>query len=123
MNKINPTLSIRSNTRKCVAAESESPIPLQSAMYAARHIGHFGSIARIAPGMVDKNAFQMIHFQGATDALRGLSRAHHEVLDKELAPTLEKIGQCYLPFRCVEDIFLLDLHPRQRAAFGAQLVA
>src|SRR5438874_11513909 len=52
MNKINPTLSIRSNTRKCVAAESESPIPLQSAMYAARHIGHFGSIARIAPGMI-----------------------------------------------------------------------
>jgi hypothetical protein len=52
MNKTNPTLSIRRDTCKCVAAENESPIPLQSAMYAARHIGHFGSSARIAPGMI-----------------------------------------------------------------------
>jgi len=52
INKINPTLRIKSDKRKCVAAESESPIPLQTAMYAAKHIGHFGSIARIAPGMI-----------------------------------------------------------------------
>src|SRR6266536_487772 len=72
---------------------------------------------------MDKNAFEMVRFEGATDALRGLSGPHHEVLDKELTPTLEKIGQRYLPSRRVEDIFLVDLHPWQGTAFGTQLVA
>jgi hypothetical protein len=32
------------------------PIPVQSARYAARHIGHFGSSARIAPGIIQPKA-------------------------------------------------------------------
>src|SRR5437879_11149699 len=52
INKANPALRARSDTRRCVAAESEIPTPVQIAMYAARHIGHFGNIARIAPGMI-----------------------------------------------------------------------
>ena len=42
-NKIDPTHRIRSTARKWVAADSESPIPVQTATYAARDIGHFGS--------------------------------------------------------------------------------
>src|SRR5436305_4902017 len=80
-------------------------------------------VADIVILKMDKNAFEMVHFQGAPDALRGLSGTHHEVLDKELAPTPEKIGQSHLPMRRVEGIFLVDLHPRQGAAFRAQLVA
>ncbi len=38
---------------------------------------------------MDQNAFEMVDFQRATDALRGLSGPHHEVLDKELATTGE----------------------------------
>ena len=41
--------------RRCVAAESEIPTPVQIAMYAARHIGHFGNIAMITPGMIQPN--------------------------------------------------------------------
>ena len=51
-NKINPTHRITDAARKCVATENESPIPVQTATYAARHSGHFGSSARIAPGMI-----------------------------------------------------------------------
>jgi len=41
--------------RRCVAAESEIPTPVQIAMYVARHIGHLGNIAMITPGMIQPN--------------------------------------------------------------------
>src|SRR4029434_7133740 len=51
-NKIDPTHRITSATAKCVAAENESPIPVQTATYAARHIGDCGVSAKIAPEMI-----------------------------------------------------------------------
>src|SRR6266496_4989459 len=49
-------------------------------------------VSNIVVLKMDKNAFDVIHFEGTTDALLGLSGPHHEVLDKKLAPALEKIG-------------------------------
>ena len=83
----------------------------------------YDGVADIVVLQMNENPFDMVDFQRATDTLRGLSGPHHEMLDKELAPTLEEIRQRYLPFRRVEDIFLVDSYPRQGAAFGAQPVA
>src|SRR6187399_3205844 len=47
----------------------------------------------------------------------------HEVLDDQLVSPREEVRKGHLAARCVEDVVLLDLHPRQLAPFGAQLVA
>lgn len=39
-----------SNSLILAAVETERPTPVTIAMYAARHSGHFGKKARIAPG-------------------------------------------------------------------------
>jgi hypothetical protein len=44
-------------------------------------------------------------------------------MDDELAVVAEQLGERLLPFRRVEDILLLDLDPRQRAALGGDQVA
>ena len=67
INKANPTLRTRSDTRRCVAAESEIPTPVQIAMYAAKHIGHLGNIATIAPGMIQPKT--SIHRRGNVRSL------------------------------------------------------
>jgi hypothetical protein len=46
------THTMINSTRTLPTAATESPSPVQSAMYAARHIGHFGISARIAPGII-----------------------------------------------------------------------
>ena len=58
-NRRSPAHRTKSAVRKYVAAVNESPIPVQAAMYAARHIGHFGISARIAPGTIQSTRSTM----------------------------------------------------------------
>ena len=46
------THAMINRTLRFAAAATESPSPVQSAMYAARHAGHFGISARIALGRI-----------------------------------------------------------------------
>jgi hypothetical protein len=46
------THRIRSDVPRCAAVESESPSPVPTATYAARHAGHFGMNAKIALGTI-----------------------------------------------------------------------
>jgi len=51
----NPSITKHPTTnpvRNTVATENDNPIPVASATYAARQIGHFGISARIVPGMI-----------------------------------------------------------------------
>jgi hypothetical protein len=45
-----PTHRINNENCRLLAPGSESPTPVQTATYAAKHMGHFGISARIAPG-------------------------------------------------------------------------
>jgi regulator of RNase E activity RraA len=45
------------------------------------------------------------------------------MLDHQLAAALEEIGQRALAVGRVEDVLLVDAHPRQRAALLGELVA
>ena len=72
---------------------------------------------------VRQDPVYVIDFERATDALRRLSRRHHEVLDEKLAATVEQVRQRELAFRGVKNVFLIDLHPRQRPSFRSQLIA
>src|SRR5437899_5503306 len=46
----------------------------------------------------------MVDFEGATHALPLLAGSHHEVLDEELATSVEQIVKRNLALRCVEDV-------------------
>jgi hypothetical protein len=62
----------------------------------------------------------MVDLEGAPHALPGLARSHHEVLDEELAPAVEEIGERHFALWPAEDIALLDLHPGQGPPLGGQ---
>ena len=49
--------------------------------------------------------------------------AEHEVLHQQLAPAFEQVGERAPALGRVEDVVLLDAHPRQRAALAGDLVA
>ena len=65
----------------------------------------------------------MIDFKRAANALRLLPGRDHEVFDEKLAASIKQLRQHDLAFRRVENIFLVDLYPRQRATFRGQLIA
>jgi hypothetical protein len=46
----------------------------------------------------------------------------HEVVDDELTPPIEQINQARLACRSLEDVFLVDLDHRERAACGVHRV-
>jgi len=50
-------------------------------------------------------------------------RTEHEVIDDQLAAPVEQVGEGLLPVRPLEDVALLDPHPGQLAALGAQPIA
>lgn len=66
-----------------------------------------------------QRAFDMIGSEGTADAARFPTGAEHEVMDDQLAAPVEQIGERHVATERIEDIFLLDLHPRQGATFGA----
>jgi hypothetical protein len=60
-----------------------------------------------------------MNFERAADILRHLPRRHHEGLDEKLTGPIEQLSQRPLAFRSVENILLVDLHPRQRSTLAA----
>jgi hypothetical protein len=72
---------------------------------------------------VRQDSIDVIDFERAADALRLLPRRQHEVFDEKLAASVEQLGQRHFAIRPIENIFLVDLHPRQRPAFRGQLIA
>src|SRR5262245_39112723 len=54
------------NVRKCVAVESERPIPVPAATYAATQTGHLGSSSNVAPGTIQP-AISPLRRQGDAD--------------------------------------------------------
>src|SRR5260370_9726004 len=65
----------------------------------------------------------MVGQEGAARAPLLPARAEHEVVHDQLASAVEELSQRRLARRPLEAIGLVHLHPRQRAARGAQLVA
>ena len=45
------------------------------------------------------------------------------MFDEQLASSVKQLGQRHLAFRRIKDVFLVDLHPRQRATLRGQLIA
>jgi hypothetical protein len=84
-----------------------------------RHDG----VGDIVAMQVYEHPFDMVDFEGATHALRDLAGPHHEVLDEELAASVEQVGERDLAFRRVEDVLFLNLHPRLLAPLAAELIA
>src|SRR5262249_10351825 len=80
-------------------------------------------VAQIVVLEVHEQAGDVIDLERAADALRDLAGSHHEVLDEELAPAVEQIGEAHPALRCVEDVLLLDPGPRELATELAELVA
>src|SRR5262249_32815188 len=84
-----------------------------------RHDG----IGDVVVMQVLEQSLEMVDFQGATHALRDLVWSHHEVLDEELTAPVEQFGKRDLAFRRIENVFLLNLHPRQLAPVVAEFIA
>src|SRR5438034_1864677 len=72
---------------------------------------------------VDDVGVEVVGPERAALAAGVVVRSEHEVVDDELAPALEELGEGPLAVRRVEDVLLLDAFPRQRAPLFAQLVA
>src|ERR1700733_7333751 len=70
-----------------------------------------------------QQAFEVVHFESAADAVILLAGAHHEMLQEELAATVEQLRERDFSLGTVEDVFLFDTHPGQCTLFGAELVA
>src|SRR2546422_2816357 len=72
---------------------------------------------------VHDGAVDMVGQEGAARAPFLPPRAEHEVVHDQLAPAVEEVSQRRLARRALEHIGLVDPHPRQRAALGAQPIA
>jgi len=70
-----------------------------------------------------EDAVDVIDRERAADALRDRTRSHHEVLDEQLAATIEQAGQCHFAVRRIENVFLLHFDPWQVAALPRELIA
>src|SRR5262249_22204038 len=77
-----------------------------------------GRVARVQVGEVA----DLVDEHRAAVATHVLIRPEHEVVDKQLPPTFEEIEQPGLARGRVEDVFLLDVHPREPAPLGGERV-
>src|SRR5271165_4157679 len=77
---------------------------------------------RIALFQVYPCAVKVVCQERATRAALLPSRTEHEVIDNQLASSLEQLGQRYLARRSFEDVALLHLLPWKLAALAAQFV-
>src|SRR5256885_5078199 len=79
--------------------------------------------ARVAVIEVDAEAVEIVRPERAVLAALVPVGREHEVIDDELAPAVEELGQRLRACRPVEDVLLLHLLPRQGAPLATQLVA
>jgi hypothetical protein len=70
-----------------------------------------------------KNAIDGIGARGAGRAARLIAGAEHEVIDEELRPAVEQLGQGPDAVVGLEAVLLLDPDPRQLAPLPRQVVA
>src|SRR5262249_43799058 len=70
-----------------------------------------------------ESAGDMIGQERATRATFYPSRAEHEMIDDQLAASVEEVGERFLAVRPLEDVLLVDLDPGQFAPLGAHPVA
>src|SRR5436190_12853989 len=73
-------------------------------------------------GMQVGEVADLVDEHGAAVAAGLLVRAEHEVVQEQLPPALEEIGQRGLALRSVEDVALVDVHPRQPPALGGERI-
>jgi hypothetical protein len=78
-------------------------------------------LCRAAPGA--RAWVGVVGHVGAALAALLPARGEHEVLHHELAAAVEQVGQRARALGRVEDVVLVDAHPRQRAALARDLVA
>src|SRR3546814_12742666 len=69
-------------------------------------------------GQMRCHAVTVVGHEGATRATLLPSRAEHEVLHQQLPAALEQVGKAAPALGCVENVILVDAHPRQRAALA-----
>src|SRR4029450_2616556 len=55
-----------------------------------------------------ERTLDVVDLERASDALTDLARAHHEVLDEELAASVKQVGQCQLAIGRVGGILRAD---------------
>src|SRR5580704_17096582 len=72
--------------------------------------------------MLERAVHVIGHVRAALAAF-GRIGTEHEVVRRQLAALAEQIPQALFPLRAVEDIFLIDLRPRQLAPLASDLVA
>src|SRR5260370_29100551 len=72
---------------------------------------------------VNDDVVEVVRPEGAVLASLFPLRRKHEVVDDELAPLAEEIGERLLAVRAVEDIRRGDLLPRQLAPLPAEVIA
>src|SRR5262245_65005103 len=68
-------------------------------------------------------AVDVVGRPGATRAALLPSRTEHEVVDDELAASLEEVAEGFLAVRSLEQVGLVDPDPGQLAPLGAQAIA
>src|SRR3546814_3698741 len=73
-------------------------------------------------GQMRCHAVTVVGHEGATRATLLPSRAEHEVLHQQLPAALEQVGKAAPALGCVENVILVDAHPRQRAALAGDPV-
>src|SRR5271169_1729743 len=78
---------------------------------------------RIALYEVGPHAVEMVGEKRTARTAFLPSRTEHEVIDNQLAATVEEISQQYFSVWAVEDVLLLDFLPWHLAALAAQLIA
>src|SRR6266403_1451604 len=72
---------------------------------------------------VHLHAVAVVGHEGAARATLLPPRGEHEVLHQQLAATSEQFGERAPALGRVENVVLIDAHPRQRAALASDLVA
>lgn len=83
----------------------------------------YGHIRHIVMFEMRDDTDHVIREERAANAAFFPVRSHHEVIDDQLAAAVEQIGEGLTALRRIEHVGLIDLHPRQRAAFARKLVA
>jgi hypothetical protein len=74
-------------------------------------------------GEVNIGAVHVVGEEGATGAALAQIPSPHEMIDDQLAAAVEELGERPFALGRIENVLLLDLHPRQRASLGSNEIA
>lgn len=77
----------------------------------------------VVVSQVQVGAVDVVGQERTTGAARVPAFGEHEVIDDQLAVVAEQVDQFQIAVWALEAVVLVDLHPGQGAAFGAEFVA